>query len=153
MLRLLMSKKIEVDEADALVQQENSLDSAVRFIDAEGEEADSDGDEEEDDNDDDGGGGHTIYEPTAHTTVDRMTRSHSEWALQRLLKEMSGSNQTNNAIDRPAPSGSCFSCATFLDAQGNLRVWFWIQRFVPTIHGQNISFEGWYRADKEDKAT
>ena len=29
-----MSKKIEVDEADALVQQENSLDSAVRFIDA-----------------------------------------------------------------------------------------------------------------------
>ncbi|KAH0862595.1 hypothetical protein HID58_079806 [Brassica napus] len=92
-----------------------------------------------------------------------MTRSHSEWALQRLLKEMSGSNQTNNAIDRPAPSDmlvkpillvkSCFSCATFLDAQGNLRVWFWIQRFVPTIHGQNISFEGWYRADKEDKAT
>ncbi|WZZ71067.1 hypothetical protein YC2023_082437 [Brassica napus] len=26
-------------------------------------------------------------------------------------------------------------------------------RFVPTSHGQNISFEGWYRADKEDKAT
>ncbi|KAL0655713.1 hypothetical protein Bca4012_076297 [Brassica carinata] len=42
----------------------------------------------------------------AHTTVDGMTRSHSEWAFQRLLKEISGSNQTNNAIDRPAPSGS-----------------------------------------------
>ncbi|CAF1919390.1 unnamed protein product [Brassica oleracea] len=32
-----------------------------------------------------------------------MTRSQSEWAFQRLLKEMSGSNQTNNAIDRSAP--------------------------------------------------
>ncbi|KAF3595352.1 hypothetical protein DY000_02022183 [Brassica cretica] len=96
----------------------------------------------------------------AHTTVDGMTRSYSEWAFQRLLKEISGSNQTNNAIDRPAPSDMLvkpillrFSYATFLDAQGNLKVWFWIQRFVPTSHGQNISFEGWYRADKEDKAT
>ncbi|KAG2284133.1 hypothetical protein Bca4012_052820 [Brassica carinata] len=34
-----------------------------------------------------------------------MTRSQLEWAFQRLLKEMSGSNQTNNAIDRSAPIG------------------------------------------------
>ncbi|KAL0867146.1 hypothetical protein Bca101_046264 [Brassica carinata] len=34
-----------------------------------------------------------------------MARSQSEWAFQRLLKEMSGSDQTNNnnAIDRSAP--------------------------------------------------
>ncbi|KAF2602450.1 hypothetical protein F2Q70_00026817 [Brassica cretica] len=36
------------------------------------------------------------------TTVDGMTRSHSEWAFQRLLREMSGSDQTN-AIDRLSP--------------------------------------------------
>ncbi|CAN6923500.1 unnamed protein product [Brassica oleracea] len=67
----------------------------------------------------------------AHTTVDGMTQSHSEWALQRLLKELS---EVVRLYKR-------FSCATFLDAQGNLKVLFWIQRFVPTIHGQNISFE------------
>ncbi|KAL0668975.1 hypothetical protein Bca4012_031679 [Brassica carinata] len=36
------------------------------------------------------------------TTVDGMIRSHSEWAFQRLLREMSGSDQTN-AIDRLSP--------------------------------------------------
>uniref|UniRef100_A0A0D3BY21 BZIP domain-containing protein n=1 Tax=Brassica oleracea var. oleracea TaxID=109376 RepID=A0A0D3BY21_BRAOL len=36
------------------------------------------------------------------TTVDGMTRSQSEWAFQRLLKENSGSDQTN-AIDRLSP--------------------------------------------------
>ncbi|CAF1836105.1 unnamed protein product [Brassica oleracea var. botrytis] len=84
----------------------------------------------------------------AHTTVDGMTRSHSEWAFQRLLKEMS---EVVRLYKR-------FSCATFLDAQGNLKVWFWIQCFDVALSlkkttCQNISFEGLYRADKEDKAT
>ncbi|KAF3574050.1 hypothetical protein F2Q69_00059478 [Brassica cretica] len=64
----------------------------------------------------------------AHTTVDGMTQSHSEWALQRLLKELSDMVVKSILLR--------FSCATFLDAQGNLKVLFWIQRFVPTIHGR-----------------
>ncbi|KAG2283052.1 hypothetical protein Bca52824_054272 [Brassica carinata] len=56
----------------------------------------------------------------AHTTVDGMTRSQSEWAFQRLLKEMSGSNQTNNAIDRSAPpvqSNQSLSTADVVEIQ------------------------------------
>ncbi|CAN6837249.1 unnamed protein product [Brassica oleracea] len=87
----------------------------------------------------------------AHTTVDEMTRSHSEWASRGFSRRCPVPiKPTTQSISQLPPR---FSCATFLDAQRNLKVWFWIQRFVPTSHGQNISFEGWYRADKEDKAT
>ncbi|CAH8360242.1 unnamed protein product [Eruca vesicaria subsp. sativa] len=40
-------------------------------------------------------------EPPAQNMADGMTRSQSEWAFQRLLREMSSSDQTTNAIPPP----------------------------------------------------
>ncbi|KAH0884686.1 hypothetical protein HID58_060782 [Brassica napus] len=68
----------------------------------------------------------------AHTTVDEMTRSHSEWASRGFSRRCPVPiKPTTQSISQLPPR---FSCATFLDAQRNLKVWFWIQRFVPTSH-------------------
>ncbi|CAN6892338.1 unnamed protein product, partial [Brassica oleracea] len=80
-------------------------------------------------------------------------RNRSASSLRFSLMSLFQSSTKPPMLLRCRSSAARFSCATCLDAQGNLKVWFWIQRFVPTIHGQNISFEVWYRADKEDKAT